>query len=113
MPNGTASPKLPISSGRMKPSTRFIVLVSVAVVTIGAGNSRVFEVVFPGNPGHAYLANSNGLAENVLVTPHVAGFKNVARRVDLGQQDAVGLERADDELDVFSFFRVCATRSTS
>src|SRR5687767_14551173 len=37
------------------------------------GHSRVFEVVFPGNPGHAYLANSNGLAENVLVTAHVLG----------------------------------------
>jgi stage V sporulation protein R len=29
--------------------------------------------VFPGNPGHAYLASSNGLAENVLVTAHVLG----------------------------------------
>jgi stage V sporulation protein R len=37
------------------------------------GHSRVFEVVFPGNPGHAYLAASNGLAENVLVTAHVLG----------------------------------------
>ena len=24
------------------------------------GYSRLFEVVFPGNPGHAYLASSNG-----------------------------------------------------
>jgi stage V sporulation protein R len=23
------------------------------------GHSRIFEVVFPGNPGHAYLASSN------------------------------------------------------
>ncbi|HXA93545.1 MAG TPA: SpoVR family protein [Steroidobacteraceae bacterium] len=37
------------------------------------GHSRIFEVVFPGNPGHAYLASSNGLAENVLVTAHVLG----------------------------------------
>jgi stage V sporulation protein R len=37
------------------------------------GNSRVFEVVFPGNPGHAFLAASNGLAENILVTAHVLG----------------------------------------
>src|SRR6201993_552140 len=37
------------------------------------GNSRLFEVVFPGNPGHAYLAASNGLAENILVTAHVLG----------------------------------------
>ena len=37
------------------------------------GNSRLFEVVFPGNPGHAYLAQNNSLAENVLVTAHVLG----------------------------------------
>jgi len=37
------------------------------------GHSRIFEVVFPGNPGHAYLAQSNGVAENVLVTAHVLG----------------------------------------
>src|ERR1700719_4577147 len=37
------------------------------------GHSRLFEVVFPGNPGHAYLAASNGLAENILVTAHVLG----------------------------------------
>jgi stage V sporulation protein R len=37
------------------------------------GHSRLFEVVFPGNPGHAYLSNGNGLAENVLVTAHVLG----------------------------------------
>jgi stage V sporulation protein R len=37
------------------------------------GHSRLFEVVFPGNPGHAYLAESNGLAENILVTAHVLG----------------------------------------
>src|SRR5690606_1721718 len=26
------------------------------------GHSKIFEVVFPGNPGHAFLATSNGLA---------------------------------------------------
>jgi len=43
------------------------------------GHSRVFEVVFPGNPGHAYLAQSNGLAENVLVTAHVLGHADFSR----------------------------------
>ena len=43
------------------------------------GNSRIFEVVFPGNPGHAYLASSNGLAENVLVTAHVLGHADFSR----------------------------------
>src|SRR5690242_16982111 len=37
------------------------------------GLSRLFEVVFPGNPGRAYLAKSNSEAENVLVTAHVLG----------------------------------------
>src|SRR5256885_17196945 len=37
------------------------------------GHLSLFEVVFPGNPGHAYLAASNGLAENILVTAHVLG----------------------------------------
>jgi stage V sporulation protein R len=43
------------------------------------GNSRLFEVVFPGNPGHAYLAESNGVAENILVTAHVLGHADFSR----------------------------------
>ncbi len=43
------------------------------------GFSRLFEVVFPGNPGHAYLAASNGLADNILVTAHVLGHADFSR----------------------------------
>jgi len=43
------------------------------------GNSRIFEVVFPGNPGHAYLASSNGIADNILVTAHVLGHADFSR----------------------------------
>jgi stage V sporulation protein R len=43
------------------------------------GHSRLFEVVFPGNPGHAYVAQSNGLAENILVTAHVLGHADFSR----------------------------------
>ena len=43
------------------------------------GHSRIFEVVFPGNPGHAYLASSNGLPENILVTAHVLGHADFSR----------------------------------
>jgi stage V sporulation protein R len=43
------------------------------------GHSRVFEVVFPGNPGHAYLAQNNSTAENVLVTAHVLGHADFSR----------------------------------
>jgi stage V sporulation protein R len=43
------------------------------------GYSRLFEVVFPGNPGHAYVASSNGLAENVLVSAHVLGHADFSK----------------------------------
>jgi stage V sporulation protein R len=43
------------------------------------GYSRLFEVVFPGNPGHAYLAASNALADNVLVTAHVLGHADFSK----------------------------------
>lgn len=43
------------------------------------GHSRLFEVVFAGNPGHAYLASGNGLAENILVTAHVLGHADFSR----------------------------------
>ena len=43
------------------------------------GHSRIFEVVFPGNPGHAYLANNNSLTENTLVVAHVLGHADFAR----------------------------------
>lgn len=37
------------------------------------GHSRIFEVVFPGNPNRAYLVNNNTLEENTLVAAHVLG----------------------------------------
>src|SRR2546425_11385604 len=37
------------------------------------GHSRLFEVGFPGNPGHAYLAASTGLPEKTLGTPPAPG----------------------------------------
>jgi stage V sporulation protein R len=43
------------------------------------GHSRLFEVVFPGNPGRAYLASSNGLADNILVTAHVLGHADFSK----------------------------------
>ena len=43
------------------------------------GHSRLFEVVFPGNPGHAYLANTNSVAENILVAAHVLGHADFSR----------------------------------
>ncbi len=43
------------------------------------GHSRLFEVVFPGNPGRAYLANNNSLEENTLVIAHVLGHADFAK----------------------------------
>ena len=42
------------------------------------GLSRVFEVMFPGNPGRAYLSEGNGLAANLLVVAHVLGHADFA-----------------------------------
>jgi len=43
------------------------------------GHSRLFEVVFPGNPGRAYLARNNSLQENTLVAAHVLGHADFAK----------------------------------
>ncbi len=43
------------------------------------GHSRLFEVVFPGNPGQAYLARNNSLQENTLVTAHVLGHADFSK----------------------------------
>jgi len=56
------------------------------------GHSRLFEVVFPGNPGRAYLASGNGLAENVLVAAHVLGHADFSHNNGLFRtsQEQVG-----------------------
>jgi stage V sporulation protein R len=56
------------------------------------GNSRLFEVVFPGNPGRAYLARNNSLQENTLVTAHVLGHADFAKNNSLFKrsQEQVG-----------------------
>lgn len=45
----------------------------------GMGHSRIFEVMFPGDPCHAYLVEGNSLAENTLVVAHVLGHADFAR----------------------------------
>jgi stage V sporulation protein R len=44
------------------------------------GHSRIFEVMFPGDPCKAYLVDVNSLAENVLVVAHVLGHADFAHR---------------------------------
>jgi stage V sporulation protein R len=43
------------------------------------GHSRIFEVMFPGDPCHAYLVNNNSLPENTLVIAHVLGHADFAK----------------------------------
>lgn len=47
------------------------------------GHSRIFEVVFPGNPNRAYLVNNNSLEENCLVTAHVLGHADFSHNNEL------------------------------
>ena len=47
------------------------------------GHSRLFEVVFQGNPGRAYLARGNSLPENTLVVAHVLGHADFSRHNEL------------------------------
>lgn len=44
------------------------------------GHSRIFEVMFPGDPCRAYMLDSNSLAENTLVTAHVIGHADFVKR---------------------------------
>lgn len=47
------------------------------------GHSRIFEVIFPGNPNRAYLQSRNTLAENTLVTAHVLGHADFSKHNQL------------------------------
>ncbi|MRX06464.1 stage V sporulation protein R [Pseudoduganella sp. FT25W] len=44
------------------------------------GHSRIFEVMFPGDPCRAYMMDRNSLAENTLVTAHVIGHADFVKR---------------------------------
>ena len=47
------------------------------------GHSRIFEVMFPGDPCHAFMLEHNSLAENTLVTAHVLGHADFAKNNQL------------------------------
>ena len=47
------------------------------------GNSKIFEVMFPGDPCRAFLMDGNSLAENTLVTAHVLGHADFAKNNQL------------------------------
>jgi stage V sporulation protein R len=56
------------------------------------GNSRLFEVVFPGNPGRAYLSKNNSPQENTLIVAHVLGHADFSKNNELFRrnQEQVG-----------------------
>jgi len=47
------------------------------------GHSKIFEVMFPGDPCRAFLMDGNSLAENTLVTAHVLGHADFAKNNSL------------------------------
>lgn len=47
------------------------------------GHSKIFEVMFPGDPCHAFMLDQNSLAENTLVTAHVLGHADFAKNNQL------------------------------
>ncbi|HEY5898977.1 MAG TPA: SpoVR family protein [Burkholderiales bacterium] len=47
------------------------------------GHSKIFEVMFPGDPCRAFLMDTNSTAENALVTAHVLGHADFAKNNQL------------------------------
>ncbi|MET0858081.1 MAG: SpoVR family protein [Telluria sp.] len=47
------------------------------------GHSKIFEVMFPGDPCQAFMLEHNSLAENTLVTAHVLGHADFAKNNQL------------------------------
>ena len=47
------------------------------------GHSKIFEVMFPGDPCRAFLMDTNSLAENALVTAHVIGHADFSKNNQL------------------------------
>jgi stage V sporulation protein R len=47
------------------------------------GHSKIFEVMFPGDPCRAYLMDTNSTAENALVTAHVLGHADFSKNNQL------------------------------
>jgi stage V sporulation protein R len=61
------------------------------------GHNRLYDVVFPGNPGRAYLAKGNSIAENSLVIAHVLGHADFSKNNSLFRrvQDEIGYQIVD------------------
>jgi len=47
------------------------------------GHSKIFEVMFPGDPCRAFLMDTNSLAENALVAAHVVGHADFSKNNQL------------------------------
>jgi stage V sporulation protein R len=84
----------------------------------GMGYSRIFEVMFPGDPCRAYLVDNNTVSENTLVVAHVLGHADFAKNNHLFarfmemagghilEQAAARAHRIDSALEEFGQDRV-------
>jgi stage V sporulation protein R len=82
------------------------------------GHSRIFEVMFPGDPCRAYLMDGNTLPENALVAAHVLGHADFAKNNALFarfhemaggniiEMAAAHARRIDDAIEEFGLQRV-------
>lgn len=82
------------------------------------GNSKIFEVMFPGDPCRAFLMETNTLAENSLVTAHVLGHADFSKNNQLFskfhamaggnivEHAAVHAHRIQEAIDEFGVERV-------
>src|SRR5438105_5382697 len=68
--------------GRM-PHWSFGVRYIHQLVRQSMGHSKIFEVMFPGDPCRAFLMDGNSTAENTLVTAHVLGHADFAKNNQL------------------------------
>jgi len=59
------------------------------------GHSKIFEVMFPGDPCRAFLMDGNSLAENTLVTAHVLGHADFSKNNQLLSCSLVAGRRPD------------------
>src|SRR3954469_19946558 len=56
---------------------------SPQLVRQSMGRSKIFEVMFPGDPCRAFLMDTNSTAENALVTAHVLGHADFSKNNQL------------------------------
>ena len=82
------------------------------------GHSKIFEVMFPGDPCRAFLMDGNSVAENTLVAAHVLGHADFSKNNELFarfhamaggnivEHAAVHAQRIQQAIDAFGLEKV-------